>query len=298
MIDRVKRLVGRIRTGLDRWIRRYRVTRVARRATLGFMEHEALQYAGSMAYFAILSMFQLIVLGVTVGALFLGQGSARDFVLDQIRANTPINADTIGRVIDNIISSRGSIGLVSLVFLIWGALGFFSALNRGVSRAFVAAEPRPFWQDKLLGLAMMAFGGVLALASLVIGLTAGIVQETAEDLLAQVPGSDLVISLIGLLVPLALIFAALLVLYRVVPNRHLTFSMVWPGALVAAILWSLLRVGFTYYATHIAKYDSAFGPISTGISLLVFLYFASIVLLVGAEIARANAVESEPVEEG
>jgi membrane protein len=145
---------------------------------------------------------------------------------------------------------------------------------------------------------MMGFGGVMALASLVIGLAAGIVQETAEDLLAQVPGSDLVISLIGLLVPLALIFAALLVLYRVVPNRHLTFSMVWPGALVAAILWSLLRVGFTYYATHIAKYDSAFGPISTGISLLVFLYFASIVLLVGAEIARANAVESEPVEEG
>jgi membrane protein len=102
-----------------------------------------------------------------------------------------------------------------------------------------------------------------------------------------------VLSLIGLLVPLLLVFLALLVLYRVTPNRHLTLAMVWPGALVGAILWTILRVGFTYYATHIAKYDSAFGPISTGISLLVFLYFASVVLLMGAEVARANAIEMD-----
>ena len=42
-----------------------------------------------------------------------------------------------------------------------------------------------------------------------------------------------------------------------------------------------------------ANYDSAFGPISTGITLLVFLYFASIILLLGAEVARASALDSE-----
>jgi membrane protein len=293
VIDRLKQRFSAVRTRLDRWTQRHRTTRVARRAIIGFLDHEALQYAGSMAYFAILSIFQLIVLGVTVGALFLGEGTARTFVLDQIRLNTPINADTVSQIIDNIIQSRGGIGLISLIFLAWGALGFFSALSRGIGRAFVNAEPRPFVQDKLVGLLLMAVTGILALAALLVGVVAGVVQDAAADAIARVPGGQLALSAIGLVVPLLLVFVALLVLYRVVPNRHLTIGMVWPGAVVAAILWSILRVGFTYYATHIAKYDSAFGPISTGISLLVFLYFASVVLLMGAEVARANAIEMD-----
>ena len=47
------------------------------------------------------------------------------------------------------------------------------------------------------------------------------------------------------------------------------------------------------YATNIANYESAFGPISTGITLLVFLYFASVIVLLGAEFARASALEDE-----
>ena len=291
MIDRAKALLARVRDALDAWSRRHRLTRVTRAAAQGFIEHEALQYAGSMAYFAILSVFQLMVLGVVVGSFFLGQGTSRDFVLEQVRLNTPINADTIGNVIDSIIDARGGIGLIGLLFLAWSALGFFSALSRGISRAFVSTEARPFLQDKLLGLGLMALTGVLALLSVVVGVVAGIVQDAATDLVTRVPGGQVVLSLVGLLVPLLLVFLALLVLYRVTPNRHLTLAMVWPGALVGAILWTILRVGFTYYATHIAKYDTAFGPISTGISLLVFLYFASVVLLLGAEIVRATAVE-------
>lgn len=293
MIDRAKQRLARVRDALDAWSQRHRLTRVTRGAAQGFIEHEALQYAGSMAYFAILSVFQLMVLGVVVGSFFLGQGTSRDFVLEQVRLNTPINADTIGNVIDSIIDSRGGIGLIGLLFLAWSALGFFSALSRGISRAFVSTEQRPFLQDKLLGLALMALTGVLALLSVVVGVVAGVVQNATADVVGRFPGGQLVLTLIGLLVPLLLVFVALLVLYRVTPNRHLTLAMVWPGALVGAILWTVLRVGFTYYATNIAKYDTAFGPISTGISLLVFLYFASVVLLLGAEIVRATAVEMD-----
>jgi membrane protein len=293
MTETLQQRAGGAMTAANRWIGRYRVTRVARRAALGFMAHEGMQYAGIMAYFAILSIFQLLVLAVVTGSFFLGEGSARDFVLGQISLNSPINADTVGNIIDGIIEARGGISLIGLVLLAWSALGLFSGLNRGISRAFVTAAPRPFLQDKLLGLALMAFAGVLAVIALAIGLVAGIAQQAAADVIARIPGGEVALYLVDLLVPLALVFIVLLVLYRVVPNRPVTVAEVWPGALVGAILWTALRFGFTFYATHIAKYDSAFGPISTGISLLVFLYFASIVLLIGAEIARANSVEMD-----
>jgi len=289
MIDRLRRLGE----GIDAWLLRRRWTRVLRQAVLGFLQHEALQNAGSMAYFSILSVFQLLVLGVVLLSYFVGEGDARQFIIEQIRAGSPLDTSTIGSIVDAIIESRGGISLFGLIFLIWGALGFFSAVSRGVAKAFAATTPRPFWQDKLIGLLLMTVTGLLGVASVVIGIVTGIVQSAAGDVVAGVPGGHLALGSIGFALPLVLILAAFLVLYRLVPNRPVALREVWPGALAATLLWTVLRIGFTYYATQIAKYDTAFGPISAAISLLVFLYFASVIVLLGAEIARANVLEDD-----
>jgi len=257
------------------------------------MAHEALQFAGSMAYFGVLSIFQLLVLGVVIGSYVLGEEAARQFVVDQVAAGSPIDPELIGGVIDAVTESRGSMTIIGVAFLLWSALGIFSALSGGIGRAFDNAPPRPFLKDKLIGLILMGVTGALAVGSLVIGLVTGIIQEVATDLVATLPGGSTAIWLIGLLVPILLIFLAFWVIYRIVPNRPVTWGEVLPGAVVAALLWTVLRVGFTYYATNIANYDSAFGPLSTGITLLVFLYFASVIVLLGAEFARASALEDE-----
>lgn len=279
--------------GLDRWSMEHRLTRMARRAIGGFLSHEGLQYAGSMAYFGVLSIFQLLVLGVVVGSYVLGEGEARQVVVDQVAAGSPLDPELIGGVIDAVIESRGGMTIVSIAFLAWSALGVFSALSTGIGRVFENAPSRPFLQDKLLGLFLMAITGALAVGSLVIGIVTGIVQRAATEAVGEVQGGGTAVWLIGAVVPIVLIFLAFWVIYRVVPNRRVTWGEVLPGAIVAAALWTVLRVGFTYYATNIANYDSAFGPISTGITLLVFLYFASVIVLLGAEFARAGVLEDE-----
>jgi len=287
-------MLRRLGASIDGWLLQRRWTRVLRRAAIGFMEHGSLQYAGSMAYFSILSLFQLLVLGIVVLSYFVGEGQARQFVIDQVRAGSPLNADTIGSVIDAVIASRAGISLFGLVFLLWGALGIFSAITQGVGRAFAATTPRPFWQDKLIGLLLMLVTGLLGIASVGIGIVTGILQSAAGDVLSKVPGGGVALGLIGFVTPILLIFVAFLVLYRLVPNRHVTWREALPGAVAATVFWTVLRIGFTYYATNVAKYDSAFGPISATISLLVFLYFASVVVLLGAEVSRADVLEDIP----
>src|SRR5918999_2924254 len=288
-MDRLKRLVRR----LDAWTERHRLARITRRAIAGFGEHDALSYAGSMAYFGVLSIFQLLVLGVVLLSYLVGEGEARQFVIEQVMAGTPLDAETIGGVIDATIESRGTLTIISFAFLLWSALGIFSALANGISRAFEYAPRRPFWQDKLVGLLLMALTGLLALASFVIGIVTGILQAAAGELPAAVPGRETIIWLIGLVAPIVLIFIAFWAIYRVVPNRPVTWGEVLPGAIVATALWTVLRFGFTWYATSVANYDSAFGPLSTGITLIVFLYFASVIVLLGAEFARARALDDE-----
>ena len=289
MIDRARRLGA----DLDAWSMQHELARITRRAISGFLAHEALQYAGSMAYFGVLSIFQLLVLGVVVGSYVLGAEEARRFVVEQVAAGSPLDPELIGDVIDAVTESRGSMTIISFAFLAWSSLGVFSALSGGISRAFDSAPPRPFLKDKLVGIILMGVTGGLAVASLVIGLVTGVIQQAAADAMATLPGEGTAIWLIGLFVPILLILVAFWVIYRVVPNRPVTWGEVLPGALVAALLWTVLRFGFTYYATSIADYDSAFGPLSTGITLLVFLYFASLIVLLGAEFARASALEDE-----
>jgi membrane protein len=289
MMDRVKRLIDRV----DAWSLRYRLPRITRRAIIGFLEHEALTFAGSMAYFGVLSLFQLLVLAVVALSYILGEGAAREFVIDWVVRATPLDVETVSGMIDATIASRGTITVVGIGFLVWGALGIFSSLANGISVAFAPAPRRPFLQHTLIGLTLMGLTGLLALAAFAIGIVTGVVQSAASRLALEVPGREAAISLIGFALPIVLIFVAFWVIYRVVPNRPVTWGEVLPGAVVATLLWTVLRFGFTWYATSVARYDSAFGPLSTGITLIIFMYFASVIVLIGAEFARARTLEDE-----
>jgi membrane protein len=289
MIDRWQRLLA----AADRWIGRRRLTRVTRLALVGFGDHQGPQVAGSMAYFAMLALFQLVVLGVVVFSLLIGEGDARRVVIDRLQTALPLQAGTIDQVVDSIIATRGGITVISVAILAWGGLGFFDALSVGVGRAFAAPSRRPFWQEKLIVLLLMVSAGLLAIVALLIGLASGIAAGFAERLPGGATNGQLTIDLIGLILPILLVLAALLVVYRLVPNRRVRMRQAWPGALLATVLWTALRVSFTWYATSVARYESFFGPISTAITLLVFLYFSSAVVLLGAEVSRAVLLDDE-----
>src|SRR5918999_6331176 len=91
-MDGLKRLARK----LDAWTERHRLARVTRRAIVGFLDHDALSTAGSMAYFGVLSIFQLLVLGVVVLSYIVGEGEARQFVIEQVMAGTPVHPGANG----------------------------------------------------------------------------------------------------------------------------------------------------------------------------------------------------------
>jgi membrane protein len=292
MAERWRRLVA----ALDAWIGRRLATRIARRTVTGFARHEGPLIAGSMAYNSLLALFQVVVLGVVGFSLLIGEGDARRILVERLEGALPLQPGIIGAVIDSLVEARGGITVISVVILVWGGMGLFSALSLGIGRAFAGAAPRPFWLDKLVALLMLGTVALLALAAVVIGFVAGLAAKAAAALPGGERGGQLLLDLVGLLLPIVLVFAALLVLYRVVPTHRVAWRHLLLGATVATVLWTALRVGFTFYATELARYETAFGPISTAITLLVFLYFAGAVVLLGAEVARASALEEEQAD--
>jgi membrane protein len=205
----------------------------------------------------------------------------------------PLDAGDVANLLDRAVEARGGVTIIGLVLLTWSALGVFGALSGGISRVFTGTPHRPFWKERAIGLVLLAATGVLALASVGLGLLTEIIGESISSRLT-IPGTSAVFATLAFLIPVVLVFVAFVFVYRVVPSRPLPIADAAAGALVATILWTVLRIGFTLYATRIANYDTVFGPLGTAISLLVFLYFSSVVLLLGAEVARASAQELKP----
>lgn len=289
MIDRAKGVM----TDANAWVDGRRWARITRTAVVGFFSHEAMRYAASMAYFAVLSIIQLLVLAIVVASWFLGAGRARDLLVDRLVDATPLDESAIVGAIDATIESRGGMTVVGLVLLVLASLGIFNAISHGIGRAFDAAPRRGFPGEQLMGLALMGFTGLLVLAAMIIGVVAGVLDRLATGLPGPLAGA-VVGWLAGSLLPILLVGCAFAVVYRVVPNRRVRWGPAIAGAALATAAWTVLRLGFTWYATQVADYQGAFGPISTTITLLVFLYFGSVIVLAGAEIVHAMVVEDDP----
>lgn len=61
------------------------------------------------------------------------------------------------------------------------------------------------------------------------------------------------------------------------------FMRVWPGAMLATILWLLATVGFAWYVEHLANYNIFYGSLGAVVILLVWLYLLACITLLGCE---------------
>jgi membrane protein len=77
--------------------------------------------------------------------------------------------------------------------------------------------------------------------------------------------------------------AVLSSLYYFGPYRQQRWNYVWPGAILATVLWLLSTSGFAWYARNIAHYNVMYGSVGAGIALLVWMYLSAIIALIGCE---------------
>ena len=83
----------------------------------------------------------------------------------------------------------------------------------------------------------------------------------------------------------AITFAVFLLLYRFVPNCKTYWRYVWPGAVVAAILFEASKGAFIWYLADFANYELVYGSVASMMGLLSWAYLSAFILILGAEIS-------------
>ena len=258
---------------------------VLRIAVHRFRRLRAAESAAGMAYYALFSLFPLLLFLVAMGSLFLRAEAARQQVLSLVTGLFPTAQDLVIRNIEQALESRGTVGTIAAAGFLWSATGFFRSLFRNVNRAWPGARSRSLVGGRLLGLIMVA--GLAAFLILWL-LCIGVLDLLSHLNLPYWSYTPLIHAMLSRVIPWILTFVLFVVLYRWVPLTDVDWRAATWSALVATIAWRVATAGFAWYlSSGLSKYRLVYGSLGSIVALMFWIYVTSGIVLFGAHLSAA-----------
>ena len=242
--------------------------------------------AASLSYYAIFSLFPLLLVMVSVAGFLINSEQAYQAVLDAIGSILPSAVDLIERNMQVILRQRGTIGIIGLVGAIWSASAFFNTLVRNINRAWLGLKPRGVIRTRLIALAMVALLPILLVLSLTSSTVIDLIRFSESDLLGFIKLNEDQISVyVRLFVPSLFTFFMFLIAYRVIPNTSVSIRAGLWGALYTTVFWELAKRAFSYVlASGLVRYELLYGSLGTVVALMFWIYLSCTIVLLGAHL--------------
>jgi membrane protein len=267
-----------------------RAARIAVAAFQRYRDHQMTDRAAALTYFAMMSLFPALLVGVTLLGIFGQQGlvgDASNYVLDH--GADAATAKVVRSALQSMINaSNGALGatlVVSSLLALNGASGAFGAAGRALDIVYEASEQRGFVSRKLIDV-QATHALILLFMIVVVAIFLG--GQVADDLFGKIGlGSTAASAWSYARWPAALVAAMIGfgIVYRVAPDiRPPPVRWLTPGAMVGIGLWLLLSLGFSIYVRNFSSYGAAYGAFGAAIVLLLWLYLSANAFLFGAEI--------------
>lgn len=271
--------------------------KLAVRTVKELIEDDATHMAAAISYYALLSMFPLIVGLISVLSFFWHDEAVQGLIITWASGFLPESREFIQSSIDPIIEARGAIGVFALIGLFWTGSAIFGGITRSINRAWDVHADRPIYLSKARQLVMAFMTGLLFLASMTINAFVGFTQEL------QLPLPGVLVSNISVAMlyagSFALIFIVFLMLYKYVPNAKTYWNEVWVGALVAAALFEITEYVFILYLSRFAGFANVYGVLlAPVIVILLWSYVVGLILILGAEVSSEYGRLKRGLERG
>jgi membrane protein len=265
-------------------------------------------WAASLSFFSILSIAPILLCGLAVLEYLMHNPDEATLRVQELLARMlpggGIIADhqaadlirqfNVQTSVHTLYAKRGVAGIIGIVSLFWASMQIFVNASAPMNAAFRTRETRGWVKLRLVSLGLLLGAGPLflfALAPAYIGQSLKI--SDTDTVLSPILSALLV--LIGVVVN-AVMFA---IIYKVLPSpsANVTWKAAGMAGSIVAILWEVAKEAFAYYLGRFANYDKVYGSLGTLIGLILWIYYTSMILLLGAEIAKlyldANAAKRE-----
>ena len=244
-----------------------KVLRFLGSALAKFDRDEGLFLASAIAFQALLCIipFALLILSFAGTYLLTDERVIAQFEVSLEQA-APTLDPAVRKNLLEIVTNRGTYGIVGTISLLWIGTSVFSGLRTALDAIFEVPKPRGTLRGLALDLGMIALSGFTFLAS--VGLTAAIeyLRRVQSAILPAAPGILLELAL-SYVVPFLLAVVLCFQIFHLIPNRRVcTRSALW-GALFTAVLWEVAKHLFKWYVLTFEGYSLVYGSLSAAAAI-------------------------------
>jgi membrane protein len=238
--------------------------------------------AAAVSFYLLLSVVPALLLGVSIAGYALGSSAdAMRSVLAFAQNLLPGSTSTIEELISAVMRTRGTVGGIGLLSLLWSAMGGLATLETAINLQWHTPR-RGFVASKLFALGMFFVLGLLFLATL--GAT------SLQDWLAQRPGlgwlkHSVPVRVIAILTSLTISTTMFAIIYRCFPSRGPRWRPALEAGFLTAVAWEIAKFGYAWYVTHLANFGAIYGPLGSLVGLVLWAYYSSFLFLYGSEMA-------------
>ncbi|MER3523010.1 MAG: hypothetical protein C4326_02830 [Ignavibacteria bacterium] len=266
----------------------------ARRIAKKMMEEDVLLLASGLAFNGLLTMIPLLLLAASALGVVLNSSRAAlghvNSILDAVFPPQPFATsikESILSVIADIIAYRRSIGLFGAVFLVWTATSLFDALRSVLHRIYHLKRTRNIFVTIVHDVVFVFLGFGLLVASNVFLWTFSFVERIARSVpgLEQFRGFTTSHSIPTVLVVL-LTGVMFYIVYRYIPDTKPPKLAGIISTISSTLLWVVSGKVFGWYLSGFSSIDKIYGPYAFLLVLLFWIYYSSIVFIIGGIVGQ------------
>ena len=252
-----------------------------------------LQMAAALSYYYVLSIFPALILLSAIVA-YLPVAGLFDQAISLMSGFVPPDSmDLLRKVLSDVVTpNRGTFLSFGLLGTLWAASGGFAAAIEALNITYEVEEARPFWITRPTAIGLTLLVGALlliALGVMIVGPEFGTwvsLRLHLSWLFAEAwPYIHWTVSV--LFTVLAVEF-----LYFLAPNVKQRFWSTLPGAVLSVGCWIGLSYALGIYFRSFAHFSKTYGTMGAAIALMVWLYWTSFAMLLGAELNCQLAKET------
>jgi membrane protein len=261
----------------------------------GFDDHKVTKLSGSLAYYTVFSMAPLLVVIISLCGIFLGQEAAEGKIYEQLAGF--MGKDTASQLQEIVakaaIGDKGVVAfIIGIVILFVGATTVFADIQDSINFIWgLKPKPKRGWlkilQNRFLSFSVIISLGFILLVSLAITALLDGFSARLQARFSQV--SVILFYILNQLLTLAVISLIFGVIFKVLPDAIIKWRDVLFGAIVTALLFMLGKSGISIYIGQ-SDVGSTYGAAGSLVILLLWTYYSSIILYVGAEFTKAYAI--------
>jgi len=257
-----------------------------------FREDNVLGLSAALAYYAMFAIGPLLVIAVGLAGLAFSHEAVRDQTEQQLES---IVGENSARTVVCMMSAqkRGAgfvTTIVGLLMLLVGAAGVFGQLQDSLNVIWgVKAQPGlRVWdliRARLLSLSMVLGIGFLLLVSMIL---TTFLAALSGSLGSKLGISEALLHILNFVVSLGVVSVLFAMIFKFLPDVKIQLRKVWVGAIGTATLFTIGKSLLALYLGR-ASTASAYGAAGSVMVVLLWVYYASLILLLGAEFTQVYA---------